>query len=480
MKPSSFYRHGQRLLMVAAAAALCACSTLPEYAKPAVDLPAHFTGAPGWAVAEPGDQQPRGAWWSIFQDEELNRLEAQVDISSQTVRKALAQLQQARAQVDYQQAGFFPTVSANVSSIPFRTSANRAGSSLAGKTVPDHSLGLNASWEPDLFGRIQDAVTTAQGYAQASEADLQAVRLSVGSDLALNYFQLRSLENQKMLLDRTVKAYAAALDILQQQLQNGAIDASAVAQARTQLESARAQDSDIDSQRAMLLHAIATLIGQPASTFTLAPTGIAKTPPVIPPALPSQLLQRRPDIAAAERRVAAANAQIGQAHAAFFPALQLTGAVGLESTYLAPWLSAPSLFWAIGPQLVGTVFDGGQRKAMLANATAQYDGAVADYRQTVLQSLQQVEDSLSDLHTLANEKEHQDLATSSAALALQLTSNRFQAGAVSYLDVVTAQTIALQNERLDEQLSARRLASSVLLIKALGGGWQGLGAQYAQ
>ncbi|MFM0260509.1 efflux transporter outer membrane subunit [Paraburkholderia sediminicola] len=455
-------------------ALLSACSTLPPYQRPSAEIPAHYAGAaPGWAQAAPADATPRGPWWTIFNDPVLNQLEARIDVSNQTVRKAVAQVQQARSMVDYQRAGFFPTITAGVAQERFRTSQNVEGKSLAGKTVPDYSAGVAASWEPDLFGKIRDSVNGAQADAQASEADLEGVRLSMSADLAVDYFSLRSLDTQKKLLDDSVSAYAAALNLLQQQLKDGAIDASAVAQATTQLEATRTQDTDIDVTRAQMQHAIATLIGEPASTFTLPPNGSAVTPPAIPPGVPSQLLERRPDIAAAERRVASANAQIGVAHAAFFPDLVLSASAGLESTFFAPWLSAPSLFWSLGPQLAGTLFDGGKRKASLHGATAQYDGAVADYRQSVLVAFQQVEDNLSALHSLADEAASQQRATTAADLSLRLTTNRFNAGAVSYLDVVTAQTIALTNQRIADQIAARQLESSVLLLKALGGTWGG-------
>ncbi|RKR38904.1 efflux transporter outer membrane subunit [Paraburkholderia sp. BL17N1] len=458
-------------------ALLSACSTLPAYQRPSAEIPAQYAGAvhtaatPGWAQAAPADATPRGPWWTIFNDPVLNELEARIDVSNQTVRKAVAQVQQARSVVDYQRAGFFPTITAGAAQQRFRTSQNVEGKSLAGKTVPDYSAGVAASWEPDLFGKIRDSVNGAQADAQASEADLEGVRLSMSADLAVDYFSLRSLDTQKKLLDDSVNAYAAALNLLQQQLKNGAIDASAVAQATTQLEATRTQDTDIDVTRAQMQHAIATLIGEPASTFTLPPNGSAITPPAIPIGVPSQLLERRPDIAAAERRVASANAQIGAAHAAFFPDLVLSASAGLESTFFAPWLSAPSLFWSLGPQLAGTLFDGGKRKATLHGATAQYDGAVADYRQSVLVAFQQVEDNLSALHSLADEAASQQRATTAADLSLRLTTNRFNAGAVSYLDVVTAQTIALTNQRFADQIAARQLESSVLLLKALGGTW---------
>ncbi|WP_175670418.1 efflux transporter outer membrane subunit [Burkholderia ambifaria] len=465
----------RRVVALGVVTALAACSTLPPYSPPTVAVPTHYAGAPaaqpGWQVAAPADAASRGAWWTVFNDADLNALEARVDVSNQTVKKAVADLEQARATVDYQHAGFLPTVTAGVAQSRSRISQNKLGSSLAGKTTPDHQVGVTASWEPDVFGRVRDAVAGAQANADASAADLQAVKLSVTAELATDYFALRSLDTQKQLLDDTVRAYADALKLLQQQLAAGAIDASAVAQAETQLEATRTQDTDIDASRAQLQHAIATLVGENASTFALPPRVQAFDVPVIPAGVPSQLLERRPDIAAAERRVAAANAQIGEAHAAFFPDLVLSASAGLESGFFMPWLTAPSLFWSLGPQLVGTLFDGGRRSATLRGAHAQYDGEVADYRQTVLGAFQQVEDQLSALDALASEAASQQRATDAADLSLRLTTNRFNAGAVSYLDVVTAQTIALTNRRLADQIAARRMEAAVGLLKALGGGW---------
>ncbi|MGC2947967.1 efflux transporter outer membrane subunit [Burkholderia ambifaria] len=465
----------RRVVALGVVTALAACSTLPPYSPPTVAVPAHYAGAPaaqpGWQVAAPADAASRGAWWTVFNDADLNALEARVDVSNQTVKKAVADLEQARASVDYQHAGFLPTVTAGVAQSRSRISQNKLGSSLAGKTTPDHQLGVAASWEPDVFGRVRDAVAGAQANADASAADLQAVKLSVTAELATDYFALRSLDTQKQLLDDSVRAYADALKLLQQQLTAGAIDASAVAQAETQLEATRTQDTDIDASRAQLQHAIATLVGENASTFALPPRVQAFDVPAIPAGVPSQLLERRPDIAAAERRVAAANAQIGEARAAFFPDLVLSASAGLESGFFMPWLTAPSLFWSLGPQLVGTLFDGGRRSATLRGAHAQYDGEVADYRQTVLGAFQQVEDQLSALDALASEAASQQRATDAADLSLRLTTNRFNAGAVSYLDVVTAQTIALTNRRQADQIAARRMEAAVGLLKALGGGW---------
>ncbi|MET3552770.1 efflux transporter outer membrane subunit [Burkholderia sp. 567] len=465
----------RRVVALGVVTALAACSTLPPYSPPTVAVPTHYAGAPaaqpGWQVAAPADAASRGAWWTVFNDADLNALEARVDVSNQTVKKAVADLEQARATVDYQHAGFLPTVTAGVAQSRSRISQNKLGSSLAGKTTPDHQVGVAASWEPDVFGRVRDAVAGAQANADASAADLQAVKLSVTAELATDYFALRSLDTQKQLLDDSVRAYADALKLLQRQLAAGAIDASAVAQAETQLEATRTQDTDIDASRAQLQHAIATLVGENASTFALPPRVQAFDVPAIPAGVPSQLLERRPDIAAAERRVAASNAQIGEARAAFFPDLVLSASAGLESGFFTPWLTAPSLFWSLGPQLVGTLFDGGRRSATLRGAHAQYDGEVADYRQTVLGAFQQVEDQLSALDALASEAASQQRATDAADLSLRLTTNRFNAGAVSYLDVVTAQTIALTNRRQADQIAARRMEAAVGLLKALGGGW---------
>jgi len=451
---------------------LAACSTVPPYQTPEVAVPAHFAGSPQWSVAAPADSTPRGPWWMAFKDPQLDDLEARVNVSNQSLKKAVSSLQEARAMVDYQRAGFFPTVTAGVAQSRYRTSQNLLGKSLAGQTISDYSTGVSASWEPDLFGRIHDATLDAQASAEASAADVEALRLSLSSQLAVDYFNLRSLDTQKQLLDDSVTAYDAALQLLKRQLASGAIDASAVAQAQAQLESTRTQSTEAASQRAMLEHAIATLIGEPASTFSIPARKQTFVLPEIPQALPSQLLERRPDIAAAERRVFAANAQIGEARAAFFPDLILSASAGLESSFFAPWLTAPSLFWSLGPQLAGTLFDGGRRKASLASAHARYDGYVADYRQTVLTSFQQVEDNLTALNALADEARSQRLASDAAALSLKLVTNRFDAGAVSYLDVVTAQTIALNNERTAEQIDARRAVASVGLLVALGGDWR--------
>ena len=463
-----------------------ACSTVPEYDVPGIAVPAHFGGVngwTGWTSADPADTIARGAWWEAFGDSELDRLEAKLRVSNQSIQKALADLDQARAAVTYQKAGFYPTVSASVTYDPSRTSASLEGKSLAGYTVPDHSLGLTASWEPDVFGRIRASVAVAQADQQASQSDLAAVKLAMHTQLALDYFQLRSLEQQGVIVNRALKAYTDAYKAQKSALEQGAIDASVVAQAQAQMDATRTQAIDLQNQRAIMLHAIATLVGQPASGFSI-PEQVPDTPdamtattptathlPVIPPSLPSQLLQRRPDIAAAERRVNAANAQIGVARTAYFPSVELAATAGLQSTFLSPWLTAPSLFWSLGPQLIGTLFDGGKRAALMTTAHAQYASAVADYRQTVLQAFQSVEDSLSSGQSLQEEKRSQDSATAASQVALRLMTNRYNAGAVSFLDLITTRTIALSNEQLDAQIAGRQLAASVMLIESVGGTW---------
>ncbi|EON14549.1 efflux transporter outer membrane subunit [Pandoraea sp. SD6-2] len=461
--------------LVCVGTALSACSTIPAYHAPDVAVPAHYASAPhlgaGWATAAPADGKSRGPWWSVFNDETLNRLEARVAVSNQTVSQAVARLEAARAALGYQQSALAPTVTAGAGAQRYRTSQSLVDRALAGKTIPDYSVGAGVSWEPDLFGRVRNATTAARDNVQVSQADLESVRLSVASQLASAYLDLRSLDRQQQLLGRTVTTYEAGLRIVEQQLADGAIDASALSQARTQLESARTANQEIEAQRAQLQHAIATLIGTPASSFSLPQDATAVVLPSIPAGVPSALLQRRPDIAAAERRVAAANAEIGQARAAYFPSLVLSASTGLESTFFAPWLSAPSLFWSLGAQVAGVLFDGGRRDATLKGASARYDEAVAGYRQTVLMAFQQTEDDLSELNSLAEQARSQQRAAAGAELALTLANHRYEAGAVSYLDVVATQSIALQNERTLEQIRQRQLDASVRLLQALGGGW---------
>jgi NodT family efflux transporter outer membrane factor (OMF) lipoprotein len=462
--------------------ALAGCATGPAYVRPSVDMPGAFkersadaaaaVPAPGWKPASPQDAQSRGTWWQIFQDESLNQLEARVSVSNQTIVKAVASLQQARAVAGEARSAYYPTIQAGIEpsrALTSQTVIGRAG--LAGQTVWDNTAGVSASWEPDLFGKVSHAVEGAKARAQASAADLASVELSMHAELAVDYFDLRGVDTQTELLRQTVVAFQAALDIATQRFSAGVASDSDVALAQTQLQTARSQFIDLGVMRAQLEHAIATLIGEAASTFALPPNAAQFAPPDIPAGVPSQLLERRPDVAAAERLVAASNADVGSATAAFFPDLMLSLTGGLESGGFSQWASAPSRFWAVGLPLVGTLFDGGLRKQKLNGAKASYESAVADYRQVVLTSFQEVEDNLAAMRILADESVAQQLAVNAAQHELDLAIQRYQGGAVGYLDVVTAQSIALTNERTAIEIARRRLDSSVLLVKALGGLW---------
>ena len=462
--------------------ALAGCATGPAYVRPGVDVPGGFkerpagaaaaVPAPGWTSASPQDAQDRGSWWEIFHDESLNQLEARVTVSNQTIVKAVASLQQARAVVGEARSAYYPTIQAGIQPDRTRTSQTVVGRvGLAGKTVWDNTAALNASWEPDLFGKVGHAVEGAKAREQASAADLASVELSMHAELAVDYFDLRGVDTQTELLRQTVVAFQAALDIATQRFTAGVASDSDVALAQTQVETARSQLIDLGVMRAQLEHAIATLVGEAASTFSLPPNAAQFAPPDIPAGLPSQLLERRPDVAAAERLVAASNADVGLATAAFFPDLMLSLTGGLESGGFSGWASAPSRFWAVGLPLVGTLFDGGLRKQKLNGAKGSYESAVADYRQVVLTSFQEVEDNLAALRILADESVAQQLAVNAAQHELDLAMQRYQGGAVGYLEVVTAQSAALTNERTAIDIARRRLDASVLLVKALGGRW---------
>src|SRR6202166_4308192 len=421
---------------------LAGCATGPAYVRPSVDVPGAFkerpAGAaapapqPGWKPASPQDAQDRGARGESFLDAALHQLEARVTASTPTIVKAVATLQQARAVVGQARAAYFPTIQAGIEPNRSRTSQTVIGrQGLAGQTVWDNTAALNASWEPDLFGKVGHAVEGAKAREQASAADLASVELSIHAELAVDYFDLRGVDTQTDLLRQTVVAFQAALDIATQRFTAGAASDSDVALAQTQLQTARSQLIDLGVLRAQLEHAIATLIGESASTFTLPPSAVQLAPPDIPAGVPSQLLERRPDVAAAERLVAASNADVGSATAAFFPDLLLSLTRRLASGGFAPWASAPRRFWAVGLPLVGTLFDGGLRKQKLNAAKAMYDSAVADYRQVGLTSFQEVEDNLAALRVLAEESGAQQLAVSAAQHELDLAMQRYQGGAGS-------------------------------------------------
>lgn len=444
---------------------LAACAVGPDYVRPGVEAPAAYKESGNWKVGEPRDHLSRGKWWEIFNDPKLNALEEQVNISNQNVHVAEAQFRQAQALAQGARAGYFPVVSGSLSS-------NRSHApSGTGTTATNHSLSLNASWEADVWGRVGRLVEANEAGAQASAADLESVRLSAQATLAQDYFLLRVSDAQKRLLDDTVAAYEKSLALTKNRYAAGIATRVDVVQAEAQLKTTQAQAIDLGVQRAQLEHAIALLVGKPPSIFSIEPAPLVASFPATPVGIPSELLERRPDIAAAERRVAAANAQIGVAKSAFFPSLTLSASGGYASSSLANWLTLPNRFWSVGPAIAQALFDGGLRKAQSEQATAAYDASVASYRQTVLGGFQEVEDNLAALRILEQEAEVQGEAVQAARQSVALTTNQYQAGTVSYLNVVTVQATALANERTAADILGRRRTASVLLVKALGGGW---------
>ena len=458
----------------------CSCAVGPKYARPTVATPPAYkelaTSAGGpqgeWKASQPQDQVLRGKWWEIFGDPQLNALEEQVGVSNQNLKIVEAQFRQARDLIRINRAGLFPTASASPSITGEQFSKNAPSPpSNAGQTVGDFVLPFDLSYEVDAWGRIHRAVEAARENAQASAADLETARLSIHAELASDYFALRGLDAQKQLLDSTVIAYQKALDLTQNRYIGGLAAKAEVAQAETQLETTQAQDIDVGVARAQFEHAIAALVGQPASTFSIPVSPLNLTPPKIPVGVPSDLLERRPDVAAAERRTAAANAQVGFAKTAYYPLLTLSASGGLEGSGITNWFAWPSRIFALGPSLLETLYDAGLRHAVTDQAWAAYDANVAAYRQSVLTAFQEVEDNLAALRILEEESAKQQQAVQSARRSLALSTNRYKGGLVTYLEVITAQSIALSDERTTVDILTRRMNSSVLLIKALGGGW---------
>lgn len=456
---------------------LTGCSVGPKYQRPNVQAPAAYKEPPPdafkeWKAANPSDAQIRGDWWTLFGDSDLNALEQQVDVSNQNLKSAEARFAQARALIQVPQSQQYPTVSAGA-----QITANRDSSTYAIATPKTSSnfgnfgLPVDVSYEVDAWGRVRHSIDAARTEAQATAADMETLRLSYHAELAYLYFELRSADAEQKLLDDTVAAYRRALDLTQNRFDGGVAAGAEVAQAKTQLEATRTQDADIAVRRAQFEHAIAVLTGKSPAAFSLAPKPLTEEPPAIPVGLPSQLLERRPDIAASERRVAEANARVGIAHAAFFPQILLGAALGLEGQSIANWLNWPSRFWAVGPSVLQTVFDGGRRRAAQQSAEFDYDATVAAYRETALDAFQQVEDNLAALRVLEKETSTQKAAVTAAEQSLELSTNRYTGGLVTYLEVVTAQGTALANERTAVDILRRRMDASVLLIKALGGGW---------
>jgi NodT family efflux transporter outer membrane factor (OMF) lipoprotein len=446
------------------------CATSSRYVPPAVDSAPAFKENANWKVSQPRDQAVRGSWWEIFGDPELNALEAQIDVSNQNLKAAEGQFEQARAIVRGTRSGLFPQVSAAPSIAAVDPSANRPAAP-PHAAYGDFLLPADVSYEADVWGRIHAGVDVTRAAAQATAADLETARLSVHAELALDYFMLHGLDRDQQLLDQTVTGYERAVELTQNRFRGGLVSQADVAQAETQLEETRAQAVDIQVERAALEHAIAVLLGRPASTFAVPVSPLTATPPDIPAGLPSDLLERRPDIAAAERRVASASAEVGVATAAFYPQLTLSGTAGFESGSFGSWLAAASNFWSAAPAALVTVFDGKRRRAVSDQARAAYGQTEASYREAVLSAFREVEDQLAALRVLEEEAAIQDRATVAAERFLTLATNRYRGGVATYLEVIIAQSAALANERAGVTLLIRRMSASVLLLKALGGGW---------
>jgi len=456
---------------------LAGCAIGPDYRRPAVETPVAYKETQAWKMAEPQDRAPRGRWWEIYGDPQLNALVQQIELSNQNIRAAEAKYRQALALLGVARAGYFPTLSAGLAANRGQ-SVSASGTSLSAAPIGNTDrISLSASWEADVWGRLGRAVESNEASTEASAADLQAALLSAQATLAQTYLQLRINDVERQLLEQTVAAYARSLQITRNRYQAGVAGRIDVAQAETQLKSTQAQAIDLGVQRSQLEHAIALLIGKAPADFRLEPNNHLASIPDIPVGLPSELLERRPDIAAAERRAAAANAQIGVAQAAFFPSLTLSASTGYQSSSFANLISLPNRFWSLGPAIAATLFDGGARSAQKEQAIAAFDNNVAAYRQTVLTGFLEVEDNLSALRILGEEAKVQREAAKSAAESVALANNQYLAGTVSYLNVVSAQAASLVADRSALDITGRRLIASVSLLKALGGDWRSGGGE---
>jgi NodT family efflux transporter outer membrane factor (OMF) lipoprotein len=454
-------------LLATIAMSLVGCMVGPDYVRPTAPAPAAFKEGQGWKLAQPQDQAPRGGWWEVFGDAELDALERQVDVSNQTIQAAEARVREARAATQAARAGLFPAVSGNAAALR----SSRTGSTGTSGATNSYNIAIDLSWEIDLWGRVRRGIEASDATAEATAADLAAARLSVQALLAQNYLLLRVQDAQIQLLRETVAGYEKSLQLTSNQYAAGIVARGDVTQAEAQLKSTQAQVFDARISRAQLEHAIAVLAGKPPAELAIVPRPLVAAFPSIPVSVPSELLERRPDIAAAERRAASANAEIGVAQAAFFPSLSLSGVGGLQSSALGNLLSLPGRYWALGAGLVETVFDAGLRSAQKAEAVAVYDETVANYRSTVLNAFQEVEDNLAALSLLEQEAIVQDGAVKAARESAAIATNQYKAGTATFIVVVVLQAAALSDERTALAILARRLTASVGLIKALGGGW---------
>ena len=465
---------GRFLVLGAAMLSLAACAVGPKYKTPPVPAPPAYKEIGDWKTAQPSDQNLGGNWWEIFQDPQLNSLEAQINVSNENLKAAVAQYQGARAVLRYARADYYPTISASPSATRQRYSDNRPGSAARGITFNDFVLPVDLSYQANTWGRVSKNVESYREQAQASAADLAVVNLTLHADLAIDYFAARTLDAEEKLLQDTVAQYQQALDLNEERYTGGLASEVEVEQARTILETTQAQLIDVGVARAQFEHAAAVLVGKPPADFSLPPLPLTTPPPAIPVGIPSELLERRPDIAAAERRVASSNAQVGLAKTAYYPLVNIVASGGLESGAISTLAQGPSAFWSVGAAALFTVFDGGKRHALNDEAKAAYDSSVASYRQTVLTAFQQVEDNLAALRVLEQEAGVQATAVQSAQRSLDLSNTRYEGGVTSYLEVITAQNASLSDEVTAVNILGRRMASAVLLIEALGGGWDRL------
>jgi NodT family efflux transporter outer membrane factor (OMF) lipoprotein len=476
------------------AAILAGCAVGPNYHRPSAPVPERFKEAAGWKPAEPREAASGTDWWSVYDDPTLDGLEKQIDVSNQTLKQSLAAWREAVAVVSAARASYFPSIGVTATGTrsggPGALETAVAENAVpAGTSHPINQFNLSgtASWDLDIWGKIRRTVESDVANAQASEADLAAARLSAQATLATDYIELRVTDEMKQLLDDTVAAYKRSLQITQNQYNVGVAAKTDVITAETQLEGAESQEINTGVMRATLEHAIAVLVGKPPADFSIAAARFGTVVPVVPTGLPSTLLERRPDVAAAERSMAAMNAQIGVAIAAYFPDLTLSGSYGFVNDVVSGLVKAPNTIWSFGGNAADTLLDFGLRPAQVRQARAAYDAAVASYRQTVLTAFQQVEDNLATLRILERQYSVQDQATKSANLAVELTLNQYKAGTVAYTAVVTAQAIALADAQTLLTIRQNRLTASVALIQALGGGWnasslgtaQGTAAQLA-
>jgi NodT family efflux transporter outer membrane factor (OMF) lipoprotein len=449
------------------------CAVGPKYRTPSLPTPPAYKEIGNWKTAQPNDNNLGGNWWEIFQDSELNALEQQINVSNQNLKAAVAQYQQSRAALRYVRADYYPTVTASPSATRERFSNNRppASSGFDGLTFNDFVLPLSLSYQVNAWGRVSRNVESFREQAQASAGDLAVVSLSMHAALAVDYFAARTLDAEEKLLQDTVTQYQQAFQLNEDRYEGGLASEVEVEQARTILETTRAQMIDVGVARAQFEHATAVLLGKAPADFTLPPLPLTAPPPPIPVGIPSELLERRPDIAAAERRVASANAQVGLAKAAYYPLVNILGTGGFESGTITTLLQGPSALWSVGASAAVTVFDVGRRRAFNDQAKAAYDSSVAFYRETVLSSFQQVEDNLAALRVLEQEAGVQETAVQAAQRSLDLSNTRYEGGVTSYLEVITAQNAALSDEVTAVNILGRRMASAVLLVEALGGGW---------